>query len=129
MRHIAYCLGHRSDAGRVTELMLAYTSSGAWRGAAPTLPIGVIEFPEAEAVRLNQRPFHIDLRCLARIPPGPAWLPDWDKPDRGVVAVAPASLRNRILREAQRLARSSPEIIEVRGIGSRAPGRTLRRPD
>jgi hypothetical protein len=103
--------------------MLTYTSSGAWRGAAPRVPPGVIEFNEIEAARLNQRAFHIDLRVLARVPPTLAWFPDWDQPGHGVIAIADKTVQNRILREAERLVRSSPEIIEVRGVGSRlAPG-------
>lgn len=122
--HIAYLIGSRP-----TELMLAYTSSGAWRGAAlPQRPIGVIEFDDTAAAELNQRAFHLDLRCLARVPLLLAWLPDWDKPDRGVVAVASRAVKDQILTEAERLTRSSPEIIEVRGIGSGTTTTTRRPP-
>jgi len=118
--HIAYLLGSRSKGGRITEVMLAYTSSGPWRGLSPRRPLGIVEFDESEAAKLNQIPFHIDLRCLARVLPGPDWLPGWDEPGRGVVAVANATIKERIMREAERLARSSPEIIDIRGIGSRS---------
>jgi hypothetical protein len=111
--HIAYYLGRRGS-----ELMLAYTSSGPWRGVSPQRPIGIVEFNAAEAAKLNQRAFHIDLRCLARVLPAVAWLPGWDEPGHGVVAVADAATKDRILREAERLTRSSPEIIEIRGITS-----------
>ena len=115
------------DDGRVTEIMLAYTSSEPWRGLSPR-PLGVIELTEAEAARVNQRPFHIDLRCLARVPPSPEWFPDWNKPGRGVIAVADPTLGNRILREAERLTKSSPEIIEIRGIGARVARQSPRSP-
>jgi hypothetical protein len=99
--------------------MLAYTSSGTWRLDSPRRPLGIIEFNNAEAAKLNQKAFHIDLRCLARVLPSSAWLPDWDQPGHGVVAVADKTIQDRILREAERLAGSSPEIIEIRGISGR----------
>jgi hypothetical protein len=108
------------EGGHVSEIMLAYTSSGPWRGAGPRRPLGVLEFGAGEAAKLNQRPFHIDLRCLARVPPSPDWFPDWHAPGHGVVAVAGRAVRDRVLSEAERLAKSSPEIVEIRGVGSRA---------
>lgn len=117
--HIAYCLGSRSEGDRMIEIMLAYTSSGSWRGTTPRRPLGIIEFNAAEAAKLNQRPFHIDLRCLARVPPSPDWFPDWNTPSRGVIAVAGEAVRKRVLREAERLAKSSPEIAEIRGVSRR----------
>jgi hypothetical protein len=106
----------------VTEIILAYTSSGPWRGVSPRKPLGIIEFSATEAARLNQRSFHIDPRCLARVPPSSDWLPDWDTPDHGVVAVADEGVKERVLREAERLAKSSPEIVEIRGVGTRPVG-------
>jgi hypothetical protein len=124
--HIAYYLGSRSEAGIIVEIMLAYTNSGRWRGASPRTPLGVLEFSQVEAAKLNQRPFHIDLRCLARVLPIPIWFPDWNEPGRGLVAVASAEVKERILREAERLVKSSPEIIEVRGIGGHTTTTTKR---
>ena len=117
--HICYCLGSRIQAGRTTEIMLAHTSSGPWRGVSVQLPLGIIEFTATDAARLNQRPFHIDLRCLARVLPSADWFPDWNASDQGVVAIADAAVKERILREAERLARSGPDIIEIRGINRR----------
>jgi hypothetical protein len=114
--HICYCLGNRTQAGRVTEIMLAYTSSGPWRGVSDRRPLGIIEFNATDSAKLNQRPFHIDLRCLARVLPSVDWFPDWNAPGQGVVAVADAAVKERVLREAERLARSSPDIIEIRGV-------------
>ena len=96
--------------------MLAYTSSGSWRGASPTRPLGIVEFNEAEAAKLNQRLFHIDLRCLAKVEPSATWFPKWGEPGRGIVAVADREVRSRILKAAEMLVRSSPEIIEIRGV-------------
>lgn len=103
--------------------MLAYTSSGPWRGVAPRRPLGIIEFSVSEAAKLNQRPFHIDLRCLARVLPSPLWVPGWNAPGHGVVALAGRAVRERVLREAEPLAKSSPEIVEIRGVSghSRRP--------
>jgi hypothetical protein len=115
VRHIAYVLASRGD-GPLVQLLLAYTSSGAWRGAAPRAPIGVIEFDKTAARALNQRPFHIDLRCLARVPLTVEWFPDLALPGRGVVAVAATRVRDRILRAAEVLASRSPRLIEIRGI-------------
>jgi hypothetical protein len=81
--------------------------------------LGIIEFNEAEAAKLNQRPFHIDLRCLARVEPSAVWFPKWGEPGRGIVAVADREVRSRILKIAEMLVRSSPEIIEIRGVTSR----------
>lgn len=103
--------------------MMAYTSSGSWRGASPRRPLGVVEFDQAEAAKLNQRPFHLDLRCLARLPPSAEWFPKWEESGHGVVAMADPGIRSRILREAERLVRSSPGIIEIRGVARPAAPR------
>lgn len=114
VRHIAYVLGAR-EAGRGIQMLLAYTSSGAWRGAAETAPLGVVEFTAAEARALNQRAFHLDLRCLARVPPTAAWFPEIGTATKGIVAVASVRLQARIMKAATDLAARSPELIEVRG--------------
>jgi hypothetical protein len=119
--HIAYCLGVRS-IGRGSELILAYTSSGPWRPPGRTLPLGIIEFDRAAARALNQIPFHLDLRVLARVPPVAAWLPRLNTPGFGIIAWADAATRDRIAAEASRLAARRPEVIEVRGV--RAPPRS-----
>jgi len=98
--------------------MLAYTSSVQRRWGTERVPLGVIEFDLAAAAALNQRPFHIDLRCLARIPMSAAWLPRLGEVDRGVVAWADLALQARITRVLSELARRSPGHIEMRGIES-----------
>lgn len=97
-------------------MLMAYTSSGTWRGTSPTIPLGVIEFGEAAARLLNQRPFHLDLRCLARTLLTSAWFPRIEQQDRGVVAAADQALRDRINREAETLAVRRSQIIEIRGV-------------
>jgi len=115
VRHIAYVLGSRGE-GAAVQLILAYTSSGPWRGTAPRPPIGIIEFDEAAARQLNQRAFHIDLRCLARAPLTGAWFPDLTGPGRAVVAVATERVRQRILTAAEQLWARSPQLIEIRAL-------------
>jgi hypothetical protein len=115
--HIAYCLGVQTTR-RGLELILAYTSSGPWRPPGRTVPMGVIEFDHAAASIVNQIPFHLDLRVLARVPPILSWLPHLNTPGYGIVARADRSLRDRINAAAEQLARRRPEVIQVRGVGS-----------
>ncbi|TDG26739.1 hypothetical protein [Paracraurococcus ruber] len=98
------------------QILLAYSSSGRWRGAGPGLPVGVIEFDAAAAQRVNQRPFHLDLRCLARVLLTEAWFPRLREAERGMVALADRALRERVLREAEALAARNPRVIEIRGV-------------
>lgn len=76
----------------------------------------MIEFDEEAARAVNQRPFHLDLRCLARVLPTGRWFPRIERPDRGIMALADPALRGRIFRVAETLAARSPGTIEVRGV-------------
>jgi hypothetical protein len=116
--HTAYCLAVR-NTGQGPELILAYTSSGPWRPPGPVLPLGVMEFDQTAARALNQIPFHLDLRVLARVLPSPAWLPRIGTPDSGIIAWADVALRARIAAEARNLAQRRPEVIELRGVRPR----------
>jgi hypothetical protein len=116
VRHVAYVLGAR-EIGRGIQMLLAYTSSGAWRGASAMPPLGVVEFTAAEARILNQRAFNLDLRCLARVPPTPAWFPEIGTERKGIVAIAGTRLQQRIMKAATDLAARHPELIEIRGPG------------
>lgn len=80
--------------------------------------MGVIVFDAAQAGAVNQRAFHLDLRCLARVPPSAAWFPAWRNAGNGIIAIADSALQKRIFVEAARLMRSKPKIVETRGIGS-----------
>ena len=121
--HIAYHLG--SDATGL--VMLAYTSSGPWRGAASGTPPGIVEFTAAEAAKVNQKAFHIDLRTLAKVRLTEAWFPRWADASRGIVGIADAGVQARVLQAAKTLA-GRPETIEFRGIGS-ATTTSIRRPN
>jgi hypothetical protein len=116
--HIAYCLGVRQST-QGPELLLAYTSSGPWRPGGHSIPVGVIEFDRSAARAVNQVPFHLDLRVLARVPPSARWLPRLDTTGGGIVAMADSALRDRIAAEARRLANRHPDVIEVRGVRHR----------
>jgi hypothetical protein len=113
-RHIAYVLA-QSARQRPAQLLLAYTSSGPWRGASPAPPPGVIEFSATEAKALRQRPFHIDLRCLAQVSLTSAWFPDLGQLDHGVIAVAGVRLQARIQRVFDELVARNRHLIEIRG--------------
>jgi len=114
VRHIAYVLA--TDSRPATpQLLLAYTSSGPWRGLAQALPLGVIELAEAAARAVGQKPFHIDLRCLAQVPLTQAWFPDLALPGHGVAGVAAAPLQRRIDTALQALVQRHRDLIEMRG--------------
>jgi hypothetical protein len=114
VRHIAFVLAIDTKPS-TPQLLLAYTSSGAWRGSTDAVPQGVINFSEAEAKAVGQKPFHMDLRCLAQVPLNSAWFPDLAKPDRGVVGVAGARLQVRIEKMLQELVMRNRSLIELRG--------------
>jgi hypothetical protein len=85
---IGYVLG-----GTATEVMQAYTTSQPWPATVP-LPAGARPFDREEAARLNQsRAFILRLDVLAKLPVTEAWFPDLALPGHGVIAVAPARLR------------------------------------
>jgi hypothetical protein len=95
VRHVAYVLATNSRP-KVPMLLLAYTSSGPWRGAAGRLPLGVMEFEAAAARTVGQKPFHLDLRCLAQVPLTKRWFPDLERPNQGIVGTASARMQERI---------------------------------
>ena len=102
-------------------MILAYTNSGPWQPPGRTVPVGVIEFDRVAASLVNQKPLHLDMRVLVRIPLSQSWLPRLNTLDRGIVAQADRALRDRINAAAEQFARRRPEVIQVRGIGSLPP--------
>ncbi|MCA3421160.1 MAG: hypothetical protein INF34_03580 [Roseomonas sp.] len=114
MRHIAYVLATDSNP-KVPMLLLAYTSSGPWRGATGRLPLGVIEFDDAAARAVGQKPFHIDLRCLAQVPLAKRWFPDLGQTGYGIMGTAGARLRERIDVMLSDLVTRNRDLIEMRG--------------
>lgn len=114
VRHIAYVLATDSNP-KVPMLLMAYTSSGPWRGATARLPLGVIEFDDAAARAVGQKPFHIDLRCLAQVPLAMRWFPDLGQTGFGIIGTAGARLRERIDVMLSDLVTRNRDLIEVRG--------------
>lgn len=114
VRHIAYVLATNSKP-KVPILLLAYTSSGPWRGTTGRLPMGVMEFDVAAARAVGQKPFHLDLRCLAQMPLTARWFPDLGQAGHGVVGTAGARLRERIDALLSDLVTRNRDLIEMRG--------------
>jgi len=114
VRHIAYVLATDSKP-RVPMLLLAYTSSGPWRGATGRLPLGVVEFDDGAARAVGQKAFHLDLRCLAQVPLTERWFPDLDQAGLGIVGTAGARLRERIDVILSDLVTRNRDLIEMRG--------------
>jgi hypothetical protein len=75
----------------------------------------VINFGEREAKAVGQKPFHMDLRCLAQVPLNAAWFPDLAQPGHGVVGVAGARLQVRIEKMLQEMVTRNRNLIEMRG--------------
>lgn len=107
--HICYCLAVARPI-----VIVAYSSSRSWPPATPP-PHGVRIFGAAEAARLNQRPFVLYLNRLARLPLTAQWFPELEMPSQGVVAVAPAVLRDQLLKTMTELVQRRRELIRRLG--------------
>ena len=114
VRHIAYVLATDSKP-TVPMLLMAYTSSGPWRGDAARLPLGVLEFEAAAARAVGQKPFHLDLRCLAQVPLTDRWFPDLAQAGRGIEGTAGPRMRERIDVVLSDLLTRHRDLIEMRG--------------
>ena len=109
--HIGYILGSTPAA-----VLLAYTTSQPWPAETP-LPLGARAFNAEEAAVLNQsRAFILRLDVLAKLPPTTAWFPDLATPNQGIIAVAPARLREELDDLAMHLVRRRRSMIQMRGI-------------
>ena len=109
--HIGYILG-----GTGTEVMVAYTTSRPWPSGTP-LPAGARLFDRAEAASLNQsRAFLLRLDVLAKLPMTEPWFPTLTHPGQGIIAVAPARLREELTDLATHLARRRRDLIQMRGL-------------
>jgi len=109
--HIGYVLG-----GTQVGIIVAYTTSQPWPADLP-LAAGVRLFTASEAAALNQsRPFILRLDVLAKLPLTPVWFPDIGREGKGVIAVAPARLREELMEIATNLVRRRSELLEMRGI-------------
>jgi hypothetical protein len=108
--HVGYVMG--IAAGHV---VVAYTTSQPWPADMP-LPAGARLFDVQEAARLNQsRAFVQRVDVLAKLPLTRDWFPDIERPNRGVIAIAPPALQAEIVQLAANLARRRLELVEMRG--------------
>ena len=109
--HIGYVLG-----GTATEVIVGYTTSRPWPATVP-LTAGARLFDREEAERLNQsRAFMLRLDVLAKLPVTVAWFPDLKLLGQGVIAVAPARLREELIDLASNLVRRRRSLIQMRGL-------------
>ncbi len=109
--HICYCLGVRPPVA-----LVAYTTSAPWPTGIP-LPLGVRTFTAEEAGRLNQaRAFRLHLNRQARLPLTAAWFPKIDAHGQGVIAIAPARLRQELFEIAIELEKRYRVNIERLGL-------------
>ena len=89
--HICYCL-----AVRPPLVLIAYTTTAPWPPGVP-LPFGFRVFSQDEAIALNQRrAFRLHLNRQARVVLSDTWFPDLNGAHQGVVAMAPARLRDEV---------------------------------
>ena len=109
--HIGYCLAVLPPLA-----LVAYTTSAPWLPGTP-LPAGSRVFTRDEALALNQqRGFRLVLSRQARLPLSKRWVPDIDEPEQGVIAVAPARLRQELYEMTLELEKRYRLSIERLGI-------------
>ena len=98
-----------------TGTLVACTTSQP-RPAGIPLPAGARLFDADEAAALNQsRAFILRLDILAKLPLTATWFPDIETANQGIVAVAPARLREELNDLAMHLVRRRRSLIQMRG--------------
>lgn len=107
--HICYCLGSTPRLA-----IVAYTTSRPWPARAPR-PLGIRLFAAEEARALDQRPFVLDLRRLAKLPLSRAWFPEIETPSCGIVAIAPMALRDELRHTMAQLLRRHRDLVRITG--------------
>jgi hypothetical protein len=107
-------LGHVL-AVRPPLVLLAYTASPPWPEGLPR-PFGLRAFGAEEAALLNQRPFTLHLQRQAKLLLSPRWFPELETPGQGVVAQAPAALREELFRTVVELERRYRGRVERLGV-------------
>jgi hypothetical protein len=99
------------------NVLTIYTTSVTWDPKTPT-PIGVVIVNAEKSRAMGQKPFVLDARRLALLPLTDLWFPELSKPDRGIVAIAPAAFRKEVTQAAYAAA-SRASHIEL--LGPKAP--------
>ena len=109
--HVCYCL-----AVRPSLALVAYTTSVPWPPDMP-LPFGVRLFTQGEAAALNQqRAFRLHLNRQARVPLDVRWIPNLNAPNGGVIAMAPARLRQELYEMTLELVKRYEENVQRLGV-------------
>ena len=109
--HICHCL-----AVRPPLVLVAYTISVPWPPNTP-VPFGIRLFTREEAAALNQqRAFRLHLNRQAGIPLDARWLPNLNGPSGGVIATAPARLRQELYEMTLELAKRYEQNIQRLGV-------------
>ena len=109
--HICYCLAVLPPLA-----LVAYTTSVPWPPETP-LPFGVRLFTQEEATALNQqRAFRLLLNRQAKIPLTTRWIPKMEEANQGVIAVAPAKLREELYKMTLELVRRHEQNIQRLGV-------------
>jgi hypothetical protein len=80
--------------------------------------MGVVIVNAEKSRAMGQKPFVLDARRLALLPLTDLWFPELSKPDRGIVAIAPAAFRKEVTQAAYAAA-SRASHIEL--LGPKAP--------
>lgn len=81
------------------------------------MPFGVRLFTQEEAAALNQqRAFRLHLNRQARVPLTTRWLPNLEAANQGVIALAPARLREELYRMTPELVRRREQSIQRLGL-------------
>ncbi len=107
--HIGYVLGNTA-----TDAIVAYTTSQPWPSGTP-LPAGARAFDALEAAAFNQsRSFVLRLDILAKLPLTADWFPGLTTPHLGIIAVAPAELREELSDLALHLVRRRRSLLQMR---------------
>jgi len=111
LSHVCYCLAVRPPLA-----LVAYATSVPWPPNMP-LPLGVRLFTQEEAAALNQqRAFRLHLNRQARIPLDTRWIPNLESPNQGVIAMAPARLRQELYGMALDLVKRYERSIQRLGV-------------
>lgn len=97
-------------------VLVAYTTSVPWPPNTP-LPLGVRLFTRDEAAVLNQqRAFRLHLNRQARIPLDARWIPNLSGTNEGVIAVAPARLRQELYEMTLELVKRYEQNMQRLGV-------------
>ena len=73
-----------------------------------------MEFEDAAARAVGQKPFHIDLRCPTQVTLAKRWFPDLGQTGSGIIGTTGARVRERIDVMLSDLVTRNRDLIEMR---------------